>query len=160
VVNFTTLLTIVDLVGKLMVPLIAVIAVYIAYQQWRTNNLKLKLDLFERRLQICDNLLEVIRKINATGVAKYENLNEFHTATEQATFLFGPDINFHLEKFRLNLIKLASLCESYTSHASGNHPKENIQAIIDEMHDLRIWFGEQFVFCERLFGKYLNIHVL
>ncbi|MCY4353406.1 MAG: hypothetical protein OXC09_01270 [Truepera sp.] len=29
------------------------IAVYIAYQQWRTNRRKLELDLYERRLRVC-----------------------------------------------------------------------------------------------------------
>jgi hypothetical protein len=148
----------VDLFGKLMVPLIAAIALYIAYQQWLTNSQKLKLDLFERRYLIYKNVMNIIRDVTSKANANYEHLSEFHNVTEGAEFLFGSDVNSYLEGLRLNLIKSAFLTQRYNSHVSDKHPKENIQQINDETHLLRLWFDDQFSKCQKKFSKYLDLH--
>jgi len=38
--------------GSLLTSLIAIMMAYIAYQQWRTNKDKLKMDLYDRRYNI------------------------------------------------------------------------------------------------------------
>ena len=44
--------TVVDVLSALLTPTIAVIATYVAYQQWRVNKTRLDLDLYDRRLAI------------------------------------------------------------------------------------------------------------
>ncbi len=42
----------IDVFSALLTPVIAAIAVYVAYQQWQTNRRRLQLDLYDRRLRI------------------------------------------------------------------------------------------------------------
>ena len=44
----------VPVLSALLTPTIAIITTYIAYEQWRTNRNKLKLDLFDRRFAVYD----------------------------------------------------------------------------------------------------------
>jgi hypothetical protein len=47
-----TLATLSTVSSALLTPVVALLAMYIAYRQWRTAQNKLKLDLFERRVAI------------------------------------------------------------------------------------------------------------
>lgn len=47
---------IIKLSSGLLTPIIAIVATYIAYQQWKTNKQKLVLDRYDRRLRIYGKL--------------------------------------------------------------------------------------------------------
>lgn len=49
-------MVIIDFFQGLLTPVIAIIVTYIAYQQMRTNQAKLKLDLLELRLEVYDSV--------------------------------------------------------------------------------------------------------
>ena len=57
-------MTTVQIMQALLTPLIAIIATYIAYQQWNTNKLKLKLDRYERRLRVYQKIVELVSKFD------------------------------------------------------------------------------------------------
>ena len=81
----------------LIAPLIAIITVYIAFQQWKTNKQKLDLDKYDRRLKIYQEVIKLLKKVSMTQV----NLDElviFRAAVAEADFLFGPDILDYIEE--------------------------------------------------------------
>ena len=44
----------------LLTPVIAIVAVYIAWQQWQTNRQKLILDRYDRRLRIYEEVRKIL----------------------------------------------------------------------------------------------------
>ena len=53
----------VQILQALLTPLIAIIATYIAYQQWNANKLKLKWEMDERRLRVYQEVKKVLQLI-------------------------------------------------------------------------------------------------
>ena len=76
----------------LLTPLIAILATYIAYQQWNTNRLSLKLEMYERRLRVYQEVVKILHLISRDFDPKLDDLMEFRVAVAEADFLFGPDI--------------------------------------------------------------------
>jgi hypothetical protein len=91
----------------LLTPSIALIAVYIAYQQLRANAKKLKLDLFDRRFKVFDETRKVLAQMYTTGVSD-EDLLKFLTGTIEAKFLFGPEIQEYREEIYRRVTRLSS----------------------------------------------------
>ena len=80
-----------DWLSALLTPVIAAIAVYIAYQQWRTNRRRLELDPYDRRLRIYQATIEYISAALSFHPTT-EAIFGFRRSTAEADFLFGPDI--------------------------------------------------------------------
>lgn len=72
--------------------IIAASVAYIAYMQWRTAHTKLILELFDKRLEVYEGVLEA----NAKATANEENMRDAHFALfdlrSDAAFLFGEDV--------------------------------------------------------------------
>ena len=74
------------------------VAAYIAYQQWQTNKLKIRLDLYERRFKIYALFSEKIDLIiNSEKIAEGAVL-EFEKATDEVRFLVKPEIETVVKK--------------------------------------------------------------
>src|SRR5262245_46820286 len=76
----------------LLTPVIGATAVYIAWQQWKTNQRKYVLDRYERRLRVYQCVVETLRLINKDFRPDLQELFKFNYDTAEATFLFGPEI--------------------------------------------------------------------
>ena len=44
----------------LLTPVIAIVATYIAWQQWKSNQLKLHLDRYDRRLRVYEEVRQIL----------------------------------------------------------------------------------------------------
>ena len=85
----------VQILQALLTPLIAIIATYIAYQQWNTNKLKLKLDRYERRLRVYQKIVETLQLIGRDLDPKLDDLLKYRVSVAEACFLFGSEISRH-----------------------------------------------------------------
>jgi len=52
----------VSVLSALLTPLIAIITTYIAYQQWQGNKLKLKMERYERRLRVYQEMVKMLKQ--------------------------------------------------------------------------------------------------
>jgi hypothetical protein len=104
--NMTTFLTAVQILGGLLTPVIAILAVYIAWQQHKTGRAKLKLDLFDRRYQVYRGLMDLFSAVVREGTVSNEVLGNFYRETDQKRFLFGDDICEYLKEVREKAVKL------------------------------------------------------
>ena len=83
----------------ILTALIAVIAVYIAWHQWKTNRNKLKLDIFDRRFAIYKKVEKAINLINSESNPDgiLDDLRTFyHSTFVEAYFLFGEEIQDYI----------------------------------------------------------------
>ena len=86
-----------ELSKEMLTPLIAIITVYIAWQQWKTNKKKLFLDLYDRRLKIYEELRQILSIILRDARASYDDLMKFRRAVSEADFLFGSEITSYID---------------------------------------------------------------
>jgi hypothetical protein len=78
--------------------MIALIAVIIAVQQWRTARAKLKLDLFDKRFVVYDGARAFIGAVTTSGKVKDEELVTFLISTREARWLLSKDVQRYLKE--------------------------------------------------------------
>lgn len=89
---------IVDIAKALLTPIIAIIAVYIAWQQWKTNQQKLNLERYDRRLHVYEEIRKILSIILRDAKANTDDLLKFRTSVSEADFLFGPEISEYIDE--------------------------------------------------------------
>ena len=70
----------------LLTPLIAIVATYIAWQQWQTNKQKLEMDRYDRRLHVYEEVRKILSIVLRDAKASYEDLLKFRTSVSEADF--------------------------------------------------------------------------
>jgi hypothetical protein len=99
-------LTGVQILGGMLTPVIAVVAVYIAWQQHKTARDKLKLDLFDRRYKVYRGLMDLFACVATEGTVSNEDLGKFYRETDQKRFLFDDDVCDYLTEVRKKVVEL------------------------------------------------------
>lgn len=147
-----------ETISAFLTPLIALIAIYIAWQQWRTNQQKLDLDRYDRRLKIYKEIQTLIGVVNREGNAPFEAIMQLRINSAEADFLFGPDIRVYIEEVLDHALKLSHARRKYDDAIKGEPwPDYDHQQVVATKHDELIWLsGQQSVALER-FRKYLAI---
>lgn len=141
----------------LLTPLIAIVASYIAWQQWKTNKDKLRLDKYDRGLAIYK---EVVRFISI-GIreANYNNkeLMSFKPNVSEADFLFGEEITKYIDELQERACKLSYWSGEYRDYSQPKPENYNHEKIVDEMHKELNWIVSQLPIARDIFKKYLDV---
>ncbi len=148
---------IIDLIKLLLTPLIAVIAVYIAWQQWKTNRQKLNLEKYDRRLHVYEEVRKILSIILRDAKVNQEELLKFRTSVSEADFLFGPEIPEYIDeiyKHGLNLWKWNQQYRDFTQKVPDGYDHNKV---VKEMHKELEWLREQYQPAKEKFKKYLNL---
>ena len=111
----------IDIFSAFLTPFVALITVYIAYQQWQTNERKRKQDLFDIRY---DNLFKPILE-NADNYDYYKN-NEPTTIDKTKIELSNNKLKQQLHKYKF-LIKKQDFCSLMNLH------KQLCDTLLNEM---------------------------
>ena len=142
----------------LAVPSVALLAAWIAYRQWRTNALKIKLDLYDRRLRIFEELREFLSKIARDGAIDMRDASIFRSRTMDATFLFGQDVDDYLDRVFRSALDLGLYNTRHRAHLEGSgDPNYDHADNVEKMGAALTWLTEQFEPARDLFGRYLRI---
>jgi|SRR5882724_6380195 len=137
--------------------LVALIAVIVAREQSKTNRLKLKFDLYEKRLTYFKALTELLVAAGTGNVAS-EELIKFGHKIHDSNFLFGKDISNYLKENFDNAADLNSIHEQF-KEASLLNEEEKIR-LVKKRTELEKWFYRQFEISKRKFSKYLSFENL
>jgi hypothetical protein len=81
---------------SIITAIIAAFVAYIGWLQWRTAEEKVRLDLFDRRFALYDELRAIVDQYGSGGVNQTEYL-KFKAVSSRARFLFGPEVTSFLE---------------------------------------------------------------
>lgn len=145
-----------ELVKGAPTALIALLAVCIAYHQYRVSRAKLKLDLFEKRYAIFLETWKILSKTATSGTRTelYGLGNPFSNFLPQAAFLFGKDIEDYLINAIHRWTELWGL--EGESGGLGVDPVQNAQKI----SEIKNWFFEEASNGAKIrFGTYLDFEV-
>jgi hypothetical protein len=148
---------ILQLSQALLTPLIAVVATYIAWQQWRSNLLKLRLERYERRLRVYEEVIRILSIIGRDANATPEDLMKFRAAAAEADFLFGPEIPEYIDEIYSRGLKLWRANKEYRDYTQPIPPGYDHKKVVDEIHAQTVWLSEQFPAAKDKFRKYLDV---
>ena len=130
-----------------LVPLIAVITVWIAAEQMRVARAKLQFDLFDRRLSILVSTQTMLIGLLRDGKITDSDFSSFSAGVGMARFLLDPSIADYLRDLRKHAAELYSiqtalsqLERSAKPMAAINKESEHTKWLLDQMDGL----GERF----------------
>src|SRR5437870_1753419 len=109
---------VVEVLGALLTPTIAIITAYIAWQQWRIRQTELNLALYARRLSVYKAVDSFYGEVGVAGTAKYPIVFKLRLETAEAPFLFPTEIEKHLDEVYQKGMRIAGLREQ-TYPSSG-----------------------------------------
>lgn len=141
----------------LLTPLIAIVALYVAWQQWRSNELKLRMERYERRLRIYQEIIKILSLVFRDANVSQEDLLQFRTMTAEADFLFGVDIPQYIDEIYTHGLKLSTASIKYRDHTKDHTPGYDHQMVVADVDKNLEWLNEQFPVAKQKFSKYLDI---
>lgn len=148
---------IIEVSKALLTPLIAVVATYIAWQQWNTNKQKLVLDRYDRRLRVYGEVIKILSIIIRDAKASYDDLLKFRSSVSEADFLFGPEIAEYIDEIYKRGVKLQYWNLTYRDYTQEMPPGYDHNKVVEGMHAELTWLTEQFGPAKQKFKKYLDI---
>lgn len=149
----------VSFLSALLTPLIAVIATYIAWQQWQGNKLKLRMERYERRLHVYQEVVKMLKNCANGDIKEFAVILDFGAATAEADFLFGPEIRQYLDEISTRAAKLRSANVQYRGFTQPVPVGYDHEKIVEEMTVQTTWFVGQLeeYIARSKFADYLNI---
>ncbi|MCJ2113280.1 hypothetical protein MKK64_19060 [Methylobacterium sp. E-025] len=135
----------------LTVPLLGLLAAWIAYQQWRTADRKVQLDLFDRRFAIYEAAREALAPVMREAGAETRDYFAFSSAIDKAPFLFGKEVLNQFEVTRQDINRLVM----FTGMMRDGPPYE--PKAIDGRHDYMIKIGEFYTIMPPLIEPYMQL---
>ena len=139
----------IDYFSAALIPLIAIISTYIAYQQYKTNNIKLKHDLFEKRWLVYKTIMDTIEVVIREGNINDDKLLKFNIERAQSYFLFNESLHKYIDEIYEKLIDLQEM-NSTTEEEKAKNAKK--------LGELKKWFIAQIKVTKEKFHKFLNLH--
>lgn len=131
--------TYIEVFSALLTPLIAILAVYIAYQQHKTNKTKLRHDLYEKQLDFYRSVMEFIVFAKRSPITD-DGMARMNPVSMEAEFFFGKDVSAHLDNIRMKAITTRAR-ERDKITASGVERERLSQ----EIEEIEKWFSGQIV---------------
>ena len=144
----------------LLTPVVAVIAVYIAWQQLRTNAKKSKLDLFDRRLAVFLEVRKILSSVIPGGDADAENFLRFRSGVAESYFIFGAEMEKYLDEVYAHGIGLASTGRRRRIPKEERGPEYDPKKVADEGAMHLGWLMDQLPIAKEKFKRYLDVSKL
>lgn len=142
---------------SLLTPLVAIVATYIAWQQWQTNRQKLKLDRYERRLRVYEEVVKILSIIVRDAKASTDDLLKFRASVSEDDFLFGPEIPEYINQIYKRGLNLWRWTEEYRDYTQPKPEGYDHKKVVEERHKELEWLTDQFEPAKQKFKKYLDI---
>lgn len=139
---------VIDLLSGLLTPVIAIIAVYVAYQQWKTNKQRLKAELYDKRFMVYEILMDTIGEVMGSGDISDQQLEKFNIQRRKSHFLFGKKVSDLLEEIYDQLVNLQTMNRASTEEKAKNAKKGA---------DLKIWLYDQIKIARDKFQDDLSV---
>lgn len=125
---------------------ILVLQYLLAKRQWRLN-------LYDKRYPVFLTTMQYLSYIGQNANLTQEELFKFLRNSKDKEFLFGSDVQDHLEELYKKGIELYTRNIVLEKEPVGDKRNE----LVDKQEKLLEWFSQQFDATKKLFGEYLAI---
>lgn len=139
----------------LMTPVVAILGLWIAYQQLKNQRYALRKDLTQQRLVIFNAVRELLEEGLGNPPPPIEAVDRFNLATVGAPFLFGPEVTTYLKELRQKYLEVWGISDQQADEGFNNEPDKKKALATRREH--RAWMRTQFLDSERVFKKYLDL---
>ena len=136
--------------------LIAVVVVYIAWQQYKIEHDKLRLAFYDRRLKVFGGLMDLFTTILQSGEVSDEMWNKYKNGTVEAPFLFDSEISDYKKTVDRKALELLFIGDTWKNLPPG----EEKDAKAKKIDELRNWFKEQGIVTQNKFEKCLKFELI
>ncbi len=143
--------------NALLTPVIACVAAYIAWQQWKTNQLKLVLDRYDRRLKVYDEVRQLFSAIVKNETASLDELVKFKVNVYEAEFLFGVEIHNYVDEIYKHTVMLNYYSQACRDETQVKPHGYNHQDVCNGKKAELDWLIPQFKLMHDRFKKYLDV---
>ncbi len=151
--NSETLSTIFNSLPGALTPLIAIIAIIIAWQQRQVEQLKVRLALYDKRFQVYQSVKAFIESAINNGNISSNDLNQFSAKTAESYFLFGSEVL----DYRKDMIKQAARLNELKGRIEKARISGESNKLAEEDYSkLFSWFVNQIDESTKLFAEYLK----
>jgi hypothetical protein len=136
---------VIDISGALLTPVIAILAAYIAWQQYRLQHKSFNAQMYERRYIVFKSFMSFFSQVMQDGKTTYQQLGQFYAEASEADFLFSDAIaKIREEIYSRGIDMVASYERMYPSDGSPGLPVgvERSQAAKENGDHLK-WFMAQ-----------------
>lgn len=141
--------------AALTTPMIAVLGIWIAFQQLRLSRYQFCNDLTEKRLLI----FYAMRNLLGAGLKgpypDIKEVDEFELAIVEAPFLFGPEIISYLEEMGDKYMAIWLISDQQKDKDFEDRRDE--QQKLEKRREYKKWMREQIVQSKKLFKPYLDL---
>ncbi|ENM5923836.1 hypothetical protein DX881_003831, partial [Vibrio mimicus] len=109
----------VTILSALLVPILTIIGIYVAYQQYVINRQRLNHETYERRLAVYKAVQLHLSKTVQMGRTTYQDALKFNSEASEAAFLFDSEISDLISKIYKQSISMASYNEKLYPSGGG-----------------------------------------
>lgn len=149
--------SVIEILTAALVPLLGILTAYIAWQQWRTNDRKVRHDLYERRLSTYIAVMEFLACIMRSAQATDLEMQTFLQKTRESYFLFGRDICEYLDTLYKRSLKLQYCHTMLHGHISNLPVGDERTRLAGEQSELLMWFTNQFEIARDRFDRQMSL---
>lgn len=143
-----------DYLSAVLTPIVAILAIWIAYRQHKTQQYQVRLDLFERRIKIIEDVRRVLTDIDKyySGEPQKIDLEVFRIAYRHSMYLFNSEVQNYLKGIdsKIGSLERIELDVKREGSDQETHKKEK-EAIIE-------WLRKQRPGHERKFERFMTLN--
>lgn len=141
--------------------LIAIIALYISYNQYKVNRDKLRLDLFEKRFSVFSGTRILLTVVLQKGDLSLEDLFGYRASIAERSFLFDKDIEEYLKEIDKRALKLLTTNKMLRNDNAdrkelSDADKKKRSDACDIIHEELTWLTDQLPLLNEKFSPYMK----
>jgi hypothetical protein len=143
----------------LITPLTALIAVYIAWQQYKVSRSILRKDLYEKRLRVYQAFMSYLSEIVRNGKVDCNRAIQFYAESSECEFLFNSELVEKADELYKQGIELWYLNNQLNpaDGSTGLPVGEQRSQVAHEASELYRWFTDQLSNTRELFKEQMSI---
>lgn len=148
----------INILQGLLTPTIAIVVAYVAWQQWKLGERRMKLDLYDRRKRIYEELKKLFDIVSRDATVDIRELADYWVNVSEADFLFQSDVTAYLRDVYDHGLRLWKSNRDYRDYTQKKPPGYDHDKVVESMDQELEWFSKQGEIALQKFKKYLNIH--